>query len=380
LHVCILTLLCMPKAASGALPHSNNAYGEIADLVRKHALLPPHNIDIERFARGEASGEGNNDAVRDFLRSFDRYAGYHTAGQYKNLLAVQDAFPAGVGMDLLLDANGNIICVPFPASPAADAGIRYGDILLGVDALTVSGSDLEDVAVLIRGNPGTSVTLRLLDKDRVERSARLVRKKLVPATTALSNPVQDIPCIRIYRFGPTTLKELNSLLAKISAGKRPDKLILDLRGNTGGDMQAGLEVAKLFLRAGARLPDIRSRTAIKKQTAEQNGKFAETQVIFWQDGLTASAAELLIAAVAVEGKAMNIGCTSAGKATIQQIFKLADGSMLKLTTEEMLFPESDAGWGQTGIEPKIPVSGTVLDEDAWFEDLTVMEYRRPQIH
>jgi carboxyl-terminal processing protease len=396
----LLTLLwVIPTTALGATTATVQAtkvqdtkvslpMGEIADLVLEQALVPPNNIFVERFALSKA----NEDAVATFLRSFDRYATYHTATQYKNLLAGQNASSGGVGMDLLQDINGNIICMPFQNSPAALEGIRYGDILLGVNTQEVTqeanSAELDAIASLLRGNPGSNVALRLNGKDGLERNIQLVRKNFARITVVQEAPLQGIPRIRIYNFAPTTLQEFNDVLAKISADKLPDKIILDLRGNTGSDMLSGLEIAKLFLHAGARLPDIRSRTEKKRQKIEQNGKFAEMQVIFWQDGLTAGAAELLITALSEENKSLGIGCTSAGKATIQQIFTLADGSVLKLTTQEMLFPESDTGWDLTGIDPIIPIknsypkaadaddaygSGTVLGDDVQFEKLTTKE-------
>ena len=141
------------------------------------------------------------------------------------------------------------------------------------------------------------------------------------------------------------------------------RLIIDLRGNTGGDLESALRCASMFVHKGTLIALERNKDTITPRYAEQTGVAANMpqQLIIRQDGLTASAAELFIAALSAAGRAHTEGTVSAGKALVQEVFKLSNGDMFKLTTKELLFPGRNASWQGRGLLPdKAPALGNTL--------------------
>jgi carboxyl-terminal processing protease len=325
-----------------------SARERVAALVRERAFEPPSEEALSRFA----AGAGGADAINVFLQSFDTYARYVPAADFRRLAEGQRSFPAGVGMDLVLNAAKAVICIPYPGSEAEKAGIHYGDELLSVDGQDVTGADLDDVGVLVRGDAGSVVKLRVADSEGRVRTLSATRRKTRAYAVIPEGSLEGLTRARVLRFNDKTLKELEPVLSSSREGRG---IVLDLRGNTGGDPDVALAAAKLFLRKDVALPGIRGRFPAKAarlgERTTADGPYAARFVYIWQDGLTASAAEVFIAALLESPRTVTIGVATAGKATVQTVFPLADGARLKLTTAVIHYPESDAGWGRQGIAP-----------------------------
>ena len=326
---------------------------DIIETIRRHALFVPPVKEQEFFLQSADTPA----RVQGFLRRFDRYAHFYTAEEYAGLIRAQRAVWAGVGMEIVRDRTGSIVCVPYPDSPAALAGLIYGDRLLKVDGRTVSELELEDIAALVRGEAGSPVSLHVERPDGKFLIFSLQRARTRLPTVRLEASVGGRTRVRIYRFGPTTLAELTNTLSQAAPAQ---SLILDLRGNTGGDMQAGVDGAALFLPKGASLLHRFSRAGEQREDVKQDGPYAGLSVYIWQDELTASAAELFIAALTQRDRAVGLGRRTAGKAMAQEFFKLSDKSLLKLTVDKLLFPDSASSWQDTGIHPGIE-TGKQLD-------------------
>ncbi len=358
LAVAFAALFVPTGSADNAIPVNG-----ILKLIEEKALTPPPAEALQRF---EDSPKSREDLDR-FLGEFDSYAKYLTAAEYRGLLDVQRIHSDGVGMDLVRNKAGDIVCIPYPDSSSANAGIKYADTLLAVDGNPVTGAELDDVAVLIRGEAKTRLTLTVAAKGEGPRTISLQRERLSGKSTAAQAPVRGIPRIRIYRFGPETFNELKSLLA---ASPSAGDLIIDLRGNTGGDMRSAIDCAKLFLPASAPLARIATRQGVSQPTTDARGPWAGTYVFIWQDELTASASEIFIAALRHSLNAETIGKTSAGKAVAQEVFRLDDGSILKLTTERLFFPDSSHTWQDAGIEPDFAFYADQEGSEEEYERLT----------
>lgn len=364
---CCLLLLCLswhPHALAFAAQLPGR---EVARLVLSHALRPPEVADLKALAAAQSADEMN-----DVLQSFDRYAFFRERTSYERLQKAMQMFPASIGMDIVHDREQRIICIPYPGSRAARAGVRYGDELLAVDGQRVLSSDLEDVAVLVRGAKNSAVKLLLRDAWGQERSLSVTREIAEPPTVIRGEAVHGMPCVAVLRFGPATAKELKSALDRALAGSG-NSLVLDLRGNTGGDLKAGLEAARLFLPAGSLMVRIRSPKGESLEQAATSGPYASLRLYIWQDGLTASAAEMLIMALKEARRAASvttIGGLSAGKSLIQEQIRLVDGDLLKLSTRQMLSAHSMRAWQDIGIMPDIPAIVDLVGDRAQFLPFT----------
>lgn len=357
MFVYAMALTTVPSAAA------QTPVREILELVREHALRPP---TPQAFAAGlDDPALSCANGLRTFLRTFDPYAAHISRKELEELKELRKTFAYGIGMDITQDWGGRLICIPYADGPAARCGITYGDVLLEVDGYDTVKADIADVAVLIRGAVGTTVQI-VVQKLREGPAAKprtflTKREALVPPLVHLEKNTATEACIRIYGFSPSAVKRLQQTIALIPQ-KPSQRLIIDLRGNTGGDMESALHCASMFVRKGTLIALERSKHTITPHYAEQTGIAANMpQILIRQDALTASAAELFIAALSAAGRAHTEGTVSAGKAMVQEVFKLSNGDMLKLTTKELLFPGRNASWQERGLQPdKAPAWGNTL--------------------
>ncbi len=332
-------------AAAGELPVT-----QILDHIRRYALTPPDAVVLQTDA--QAPHLRTAQGINAFLRHFDSYARWISSEELKETRRIQESAPCGVGMDLVRDKQGRVICIPYTDSPAQKAGLRYGDELTAVDGRQLHGKSLEEAALLVRGPEGGSVELTLLRPGRPQpEHIRVVRSRVSPPLISrIDNG--SVVGLRIYQFTPAVYARLRTHVAELQKAL-PQKLILDLRGNTGGDLESAVACAELFLPRGVVSMHCRGRDGAKERRVERNGPASlwPCEIIIRQDGLTASAAEVFIAALSFADRAEIRGSVSAGKAAVQQLFPLDDGSLLKLTTEHLLFPGLPFGWQESGLRP-----------------------------
>ncbi len=339
-------LLCVawPGISFGTTPAKFSPAREMEDIIRKWSFFADEDWDATLLH--EAFRQGDPDGVTKCLRDFDTYASYTSAQELSIMKNLAVDYPAGVGMDIFEDRQKRVRCVPNPGSPAETAGIRYRDILKGVDGRSVRGMALSDIARDIRGADGSTVVLAVHGEDGPMRTVVVKRALALYPTVAR---IRISPAVlRIFRFSRQTPQELTSCLENLP---EDEGCVIDLRGNTGGNMEAGVACAKLFLPKGETVLRLESRKSIQNSVATENGKWADLPISLVQDQFTASAAELFIAALTSAGRACSHGSRSAGKACVQNLFTLSDGSVLKLTTEKMLYPERDDDWEDVGIPP-----------------------------
>ena len=339
-------LLCAgwPGISLGTTPAESLPAEEVEDLIRKWSFFADEDWDAGPLH--EAFLQGDLDGVTECLRGFDRYASYTSARNLAEMKSLAADHPAGVGMDIFEDREKRVRCVPYPGSPAETAGIQYRDILKGVDGQSVRGMALSNIARDIRGASGSTVALAVHGEGSLMRTV-VVERTAADYPTVTRTRISP-PVLRIFRFARQTPQELASCLENLP---EDEGCVIDLRGNTGGNMEAGAACARLFLAKGETVLRLENRKSIQNSTATENGKWVDLPLSLVQDQFTASAAELFIAALTAAGRARSHGSQSAGKACVQNLFTLSDGSVLKLTTEKMLYPERDDDWEGVGIPP-----------------------------
>ncbi len=264
----------------------------------------------------------------------------------------------GIGANLSYDAQGRVILHPLPDSPAAQAGVQDGDILLAIDAVPLTPTlSLEAITVWLRGPVGEPVTLTLLQGDGSPLSITVVRAEIELPSVAWRqlDTAPKVGYIGISRFSERTHQELRRALQDLRS-HGVQRLILDLRDNSGGLLQAAVDVAGEFIPNQVILIEERRNHVTEVRRSGSGGLATDLPLIVLVNRGTASAAEIVAGALQDHGRARLVGETTFGKGSVQLIFELSDGSSLHITAARWLTPHHHQLDG-VGLTPDIVQGG-----------------------
>ena len=322
-------------------------------------------LQADRGLAGPASEEARAQGVRAFIRAIDRYGDYLRPEVLASLRATESGSYGGVGLEVFQDNDGRLVCIPLAGGPAEAAGVAYGQTLLGVAGHDARILGVEDVGFLLRGEPGTPVAISVAGPDgRSPRSVPLTRA-LVRASTVSRIDGGGLPGVRIVRFTRRTPEELLAALGGLDLSKG---LVIDLRGNAGGDFRSAVKAASLLLDAGDVVCVQRGRRGEKVWRAEGR-RFHPRKIVLWQDHLTASAAEVFVAAIAENRQGVSVGQTSFGKGASQSLFELSRGGALLVTTDALVTPQGHVFDG-IGLAPNHRLPRETSWSDAGYREKT----------
>ena len=272
----------------------------------------------------------------------------------------------GVGVGLSKNAAGEIVLSPYPDSPAAQAGILEGDVLLAVDDTLLTGTATgEDAAALIRGPIGTPVTLRVRHPSGEEFTVRILRQSFpIPSVTwKIVDGQPTIGLIAISRFSDKTPQEVLRAAGDLRA-TGADRFILDLRNNGGGILESAVEVASQFLDGGVVMYETQRNAPEKVYTAPNvSGSLTTAPLVVLVNHNTASAAEIVAGALLDRGRAPLVGQTTYGKGSVQLVFELSDQSSLHVTAY-LWYTPSHRQLDKNGLPPTIAVEPAADGSDA----------------
>jgi carboxyl-terminal processing protease len=245
---------------------------------------------------------------------------------------------AGIGVTLTQHGRSVTVRDVIIGSPGAQAGIGSGDVIEWVDGHTALGKDRGVIEALLNGPEGTELRMGWHGRDGTSRGATLTRV-MIPPETVFPRRNGDVAIIQITGFSQTTDQHVIQVLKDDLRGPRPiTGIILDLRGNRGGLVRAAVATADSFLPAGV----IRSSGRAPETNRvwlSGGGELAKgVRMVVLVDGGTASAAEILAAALADRGRAVVVGSSTFGKGVVQTIDPLPDGGELFLTWSRILAP------------------------------------------
>lgn len=264
----------------------------------------------------------------------------------------------GVGARLERDPEGYIVLLPFPDSPAAKAGIREGERLLNVnDQSFDANAPIDQAQAALRGPVGTRVIVTVAPPpDYPPRQVEVRRQEVAaPSTTWNIYPGDaSLGVIQVNIIAATTSDEIQKAVTDLQA-RGATRFALDLRNNGGGLLEAGVDIARLFLAEGIvitqqyrdRNPDV--------FRVQKTGPLVGIPLAVLVNQNTASAAEIIAGALQGHNRAALVGTRTYGKDTIQLVFDLEDGSSLHITAARWWFPGKESGIGGTGLEPDWPV-------------------------
>ncbi len=296
------------------------------------------------------------DELFNHLDPYSRYVPPRDAGEDRERRSGQ----AGAGLHLVRRGAAVTVAEAISDGPGAIAGIRPGDTILAVDGQSTQGKDAHVVQNLIDGPEATHVIINWRSRDGRTHSAELERA-MVPPETVYAQRIGDLLALRVTAFNRSTGSHIAHAIEQGLAGpRRPEGVVLDLRGNRGGLLRQAVSAADSLLPAGlvamtaGRDPEA---TRIWRSGA---GELAEDiPVVIMVDGRTASAAEILAGALADRGRGVVIGSSTLGKGLVQTIAPLPDGGELFVTWSRVLAPR---GWPIQGLGV-LPQVCTSLGQD-----------------
>ena len=268
----------------------------------------------------------------------------------------------GVGVELGAGIDGSLhprITALIADSPAARAGIVVGDSLISVNGKeTVKNGEAIAGAKAwysrVRGSVGTRVELRVNRKGWPEPRAMVMVRQRVAIPSVVAKRFGQVSYIAIKRFREATVRDLRVAL-ELHLAKDSPRLILDLRGNPGGLLDKGILVADIFLDKGT-IVSVESRGSrdVEVSSAHTTNSYVGFPMVVLVDEGSASASEIVAAALQDNHRAVVVGVTTYGKGSVQTFFDLVDGSGMKLTTSRYLTPKGETLEGK-GVVPDIPV-------------------------
>ena len=272
----------------------------------------------------------------------------------------------GIGIHIdLVDGRLRVVA-PVEGSPSEKAGLRAGDFILQVDGKDLTGLSLVQAVNLIRGPRGTPVRLLVQRDGWVDpRPFEIVRSDIKLESVRTRVLDSGVVYVRISTFASTTARDLRGPLERLMQ-TRPKGLVLDLRSNPGGYLQAALDVASEFVGDGVLLYQEQANGQRQAFRAKPGGRATQVPLVVLVDHGSASAAEIVAAAVRDRGRGVLVGEKTFGKGTVQNLHELADKSTVRITTARWLTPNEQPLQGM-GLTPDIPVAAAAGDTDPALE-------------
>jgi carboxyl-terminal processing protease len=320
-------------------PESRSVVAEAAERLRSTAASDVSKAELEKAAiRGMVAALG------------DSRAEYYTNGDYAQFQRLLDGRYSGVGLWLSRVPAGAVqVTSVLPESPAELAGLRVGDELVDVDGKGVAGVPVSEIVRRMHGQPGTPIAMTVRRAGAV-RTLRLVRADLVSEDVSSDVLQSNVGRVTVTAFTRGTGRKVRTALDGLRA-KKVGGIVLDLRGNPGGLLEEGVEVASLFLDRGI-VVTYRGRAVEEKTYTAPGRGDTTTPVVVLVDSGTASAAEVVAGALQDRNRALVVGSRTYGKGSVQQPILLSDGSAIEVTVARYFTP-SGRSVEQVGITPDV---------------------------
>jgi carboxyl-terminal processing protease len=292
-----------------------------------------------------------NELKKTHKDRFSHYFGPKSFGLFEE--SIEGSF-SGVGMTVTEVKRGLRVATVFDGSPAREAGITEGDLITEVDGRSIAGEDADLATAKIKGEPGTEVILTVDQASgEGERQVTLTRRQLhVPAVEGSLKRVNGVPIayVQLRGFSNGAHAELRRELERLDRSGA-EGLVLDLRGNGGGQLDEAVLISSLFVEDGV-IVSTESRAQGDETLEAVGDALPERPTVVLINNDTASASEIVTAALSQAGLAEVVGQRSFGKGTVQQVIPLDNGGALDLTIGEYLTRDGTSING-TGIEPDL---------------------------
>ncbi|RMH65876.1 MAG: PDZ domain-containing protein [Cyanobacteria bacterium J003] len=363
--ICCLVVLVggwgiFPTDSAIALTEEQKLFNEAWRIVNQAYVDPPFNGQNWWLVREKALKHSLRDreatyaAIQGMLATLeDPFTRFLRPEQFRSLQTTTAGELIGVGLQISTDPETGVLEViaPIDGSPAAQAGIQPRDRILAIDGVPTPKLSLDEAAERMRGTAGSAVHLLLQRGNEAPQELILHRGHIeINPVTAEVRQVQGhtVGYIRLSQFSamaPTEMRKAIQMLEQQGA----EAYILDLRNNPGGLLQAGVEIAQLWLDSGVIVYTV-DRQGIIDSLNASGGALTDDPLVVLVNSGTASASEILAGALQDHGRARLVGDRTYGKGSIQSLFSLSDGSGLAVTIAHYETPNHH-NINKVGIEP-----------------------------
>lgn len=281
----------------------------------------------------------------------DVYTSYSDAGSTDEFMQTVSGVYEGIGCTVGMSLNGGIIIVDmFKDSPSEKAGLKIGDIIIKIDDIDYSDKTSNDMSNYVRNNGGSEVNLTVL-RNNEEIDVVVKREKIeIPYVTSdiIEKEGKKIGYINITLFSSVANNQFKEALEKLE-NDNIDSLVIDVRGNSGGYLSSVTDIINMFLEKGSIIYQLKDNNGVEVKKDNTKEKREYPIAVLVNEG-SASASEILAAAIKESYGGIVVGTNTFGKGTVQQTTTLPDGSMVKYTVQNWLTP--DGNWiNEVGLEP-----------------------------
>lgn len=295
------------------------------------------------------------EALKGYIKGIgDKYTEYFTKEEWGKLNEVVSGefYGIGVYLELSKDEKNIVITSVMKDSPAEKAGLKSGDILVKVNEKDIDSEDFENVTKYIKGEKGTKVKVTVYrEKEKIEKE--IERQEIKVNSTKHKMLENNIGYIHISTFTEHTDKDFEASYKELE-NQGMKKLIIDVRFNTGGELEATKKVLEQLLKKDSQIIITRDKEGKEEVIKTKKGTNKNIDIVVLGNNYSASASEILISALVDNKVAKFVGEKTYGKGVIQTIVPLSDGGALKVTTEEYLRQNKEK-INKIGITPEFEV-------------------------
>ena len=303
-------------------------------------------------------------AINGMLASLDPHSSYLDPDDFKDMQTQTSGEYGGLGIEVTAQDGFVKVVSPMDGTPASRAGIKSGDFLTAIDGKSIVGLPLNDAVKQMRGAVGSAINVTVV-RENVEPFDVSLTREVIRPEVVKTKAIGDVGYLRITTFNEQTVKALDHGLEQVRKDVRGGLkgLVLDLRDNPGGLLEASIEVTSRFVNGGEVVSTRGRRESDQRRyNAVRAARFPEVPIVVLVNGGSASAAEIVAGALQDRKRAVVLGTTSFGKGSVQTVLPLGPGKgAMRLTTSRYYTP-SGRSIQRTGIEPDFEVAPIRLSD------------------
>ena len=382
-----LALLAAPLRAATPKTPADNTYEQMKLLVDVLGYIQDNyveEVDSQKLVYGAAEG---------MVRTLDPFSQFLVPEMNREMKTETEGQFGGVGLRLNLKDDWLTVLTPMPGSPAYRLGILPNDRISEIECKPTKDMDMDEALKLMRGAPGTKVKVKILrgPDDAAEATWKVldfeITRELVKIESVVSRKLEDgVGYVRIVEFSAKTADDLSDALRKLTKDGATS-LVLDVRNNPGGLLSAAVETSSLFLGGGKLIVYTQGRKPESRQdfTAGAKAPYENLPLVILINDGSASASEIFSGAMQDHKRAVVVGQRSYGKASVQSLIPLPDGSGLRLTVAHYYTPNGrmihrDGKNKNWGIVPDIEVDVTPENEAKLYQqwEMIYAKDKKPQ--
>ncbi|MCE8023966.1 MULTISPECIES: S41 family peptidase [Halomonadaceae] len=348
------TLLMLALAAPPALAQSSpvdelplediQTFAEVFERIKRAYV---EEVDDSTLLRN---------AMRGMLSELDPHSAYLDRSEFQSLRESTEGEFGGIGIEVGLEEGRLTIITPIDDTPASRAGLQARDVILEIDGNPTERLSLQESVTLMRGEPGSQIRLNILRSGQEAPLDVTLTREIIRTESVRSEMLEPgYGYLRVSQFQSRSGEQVNNAIRRMERDGPLQGLVLDLRNNPGGVLQAAVAVADAFLQSGlvvyteGRLPDTQMRFSASRETAAP-----DVPLVVLINGGSASAAEIVAGALQDQRRGVIMGTESFGKGSVQQVMPLGNGEGLKLTTA-LYYTPNGRSIQAMGIEPDVRV-------------------------